>query len=282
MLRRLIIAQAIGLGMLAPAMAADSSNMNGPPPEFGWTDFYAGVIVSGEWSNDQIATVTKNVSSIADLNGDIGGAVATQGTGSVRSKANRFAGGYQLGYNYQNESWVLGVVADIEELEGPNGTSSITNTGAVSGAADPTASTGTITSSKSLNYLGTVRGRVGWLVSDQILAFATGGFAYGGASARTTVSETLGFNDTPPFGTSGGFARTKVGWTAGAGFEWMFMPQWSLSAEYLYYDLGSERYKLPRLKQYGDFGDTLETVSAVQSTTRFSGNTVRLGIGYHF
>jgi outer membrane immunogenic protein len=282
MLRKLILAQAIGLGMFAPAMAADSSRINEPPPEFGWTDFYAGVIVGGEWSNDRTATVTENVSSQSDLNGDIGGAVVTQGTGSVRSKSSRFSGGYQLGYNYQNNRWVFGVVSDVEELEGPSGTSSITNAGTVSGADEPYASTGTITSSKSLSYLGTLRGRVGWLVSPQILAFASGGLAYGGESATTTVSETLGYNDTPPFGTTGGFSRTRAGWTGGAGFEWMFMPRWSLSAEYLYYDLGHATYRLPRLKQYGDDGAALETVSAVQSTTRFDGNLVRFGIGYHF
>jgi outer membrane immunogenic protein len=28
---------------------------------------------------------------------------------------------------------------------------------------------------------------------------------------------------------------TKLGWTLGGGYEWMFVPNWSLRAEYLYY-----------------------------------------------
>jgi len=35
------------------------------------------------------------------------------------------------------------------------------------------------------------------------------------------------------------YSNTQVGWTAGGGVEWMFMPNWSAKAEYLYYDLGN-------------------------------------------
>ena len=31
----------------------------------------------------------------------------------------------------------------------------------------------------------------------------------------------------------------RLGWSAGAGVEWMFNPKWSVKAEYLYYDLGT-------------------------------------------
>ncbi len=62
----------------------------------------------------------------------------------------------------------------------------------------------------------------------------------------------------------------------------MLAPRWSISAEYLYYDLGRVTNNLPALNQYGNNGTTLETVSAVQSTTRFNGSEVRLGLSYHF
>jgi outer membrane immunogenic protein len=32
---------------------------------------------------------------------------------------------------------------------------------------------------------------------------------------------------------------TRSGWTAGAGVEWAFAPDWSTSVEYNYYDFGS-------------------------------------------
>ncbi|WP_163202615.1 outer membrane protein, partial [Citrobacter koseri] len=39
------------------------------------------------------------------------------------------------------------------------------------------------------------------------------------------------------FGTKTG---TQWGWTVGAGVEYAVAPQWSVRAEYLYYDLGSK------------------------------------------
>jgi len=47
---------------------------------------------------------------------------------------------------------------------------------------------------------------------------------------------TLGLPTVPG---AGQFSNTQVGWTAGGGVEWMFMPNWSFKAEALYYDLGS-------------------------------------------
>lgn len=35
------------------------------------------------------------------------------------------------------------------------------------------------------------------------------------------------------------FSNTQVGWTAGGGAEWMFMPNSSTRVEYLYYNLGA-------------------------------------------
>jgi outer membrane immunogenic protein len=128
-----------------------------------------------------------------------------------------------------------------------------------------------------------LRGRLGILVTPSFLIYGTGGLAYGGVEANTTITETLGFSDTPgSFGTSGGFSGTRVGWTAGGGVEWMFAPRWSVKAEYLYYDLGTETWSLGNINQFGLNGALLETVSASQSKTRFNGNIARLGINWHF
>jgi outer membrane immunogenic protein len=62
----------------------------------------------------------------------------------------------------------------------------------------------------------------------------------------------------------------------------MFAPNWSVKAEYLYYDLGQVTWSLGNINQFGSFGTVLETVSASQSTTRFNGNIVRGGINWHF
>ncbi len=102
-----------------------------------------------------------------------------------------------------------------------------------------------VTTSKSLDYLGTVRGRIGYLVTPTLLLYGTGGLAYGGANSSTSVFQGISgptFGITTAFGTAGSYSDTLVGWTAGGGLEWMFAPNWSAKLEYLYYDLGTASY----------------------------------------
>jgi outer membrane immunogenic protein len=272
--------------LIAPVIAADMAPYYkaAPEPVCVWCGFYAGVNAGYAWSSsDSVDTVTTNLSSIAGLNGDIGGAIATQGTGSVSPKSNSFIAGGQLGYNWQAGSIVYGLETDIGGLSGSNNPSAITNVGTVAGSAPPTGSTGTIASSKNLTYLGTLRARAGYLATPSLLLYGTGGLAYGGARTSTTVSETLGFPDTPgSFGTTTSGSSTLVGWTVGAGIEWLFWSNWSAKVEYRYYDLGSATTTGSSFQQAGAFGTTLETVNASQSTAKFAGSDVSFGVNYHF
>jgi outer membrane immunogenic protein len=86
--------------------------------------------------------------------------------------------------------------------------------------------------SSALNWFGTVRGRLGYAWNTFML-YGTGGLAYGG------VSDSAGTQTVPPppLGT-GTSSSTRTGWAAGAGFEWAFLPSWSVKGEYLHIDLG--------------------------------------------
>jgi outer membrane immunogenic protein len=63
----------------------------------------------------------------------------------------------------------------------------------------------------------------------------------------------------------------------------MFLPNWSLKAEYLYYDLG--RMAGSVVNTYTGFGDAAGE-TGIQSITNYSGrasgNIVRAGVNYHF
>jgi outer membrane immunogenic protein len=136
-----------------------------------------------------------------------------------------------------------------------------------------------------LDYLGTVRGRLGWLFTPTLLVYGTGGFAYGGASLN--ISQ-MSYDDAGFFGAGFGVAGRNVGatgWTAG-GLEWMFMPNWSAKAEYLYYDLGTISANLGpvaglNLTAFAVPG-SLGFANVSQVSTRVSGNVVRAGVNYHF
>ena len=96
----------------------------------------------------------------------------------------------------------------------------------------------------SINWFGTLRGRAGFVVHDNLLLYATGGLAY--ASVDHTLSDDCVGCGTPPapgvnLGTfSQSNDKTKVGWTVGGGAEFLHFVHWVLRAEALYVDLGSE------------------------------------------
>jgi outer membrane immunogenic protein len=124
-----------------------------------------------------------------------------------------------------------------------------------------------------------------------LLIYGTGGLAYGGVSSSASIFQAN--NDcssplpgpclAPAASTSGSRSSTQVGWTAGGGIEWMFLPNWSAKLEYLYYDLGSLTYTLPPLVSIGEsFRPVTAALVATQASTRFAGNIVRAGVNYHF
>lgn len=111
--------------------------------------------------------------------------------------------GLQAGYNFQYASGLLtGIETDIaiSGIEGGN---------------------------FELDYLGTVRGRLGYAV-DRFLVYGTAGLAYGRGDVRL-----------------GGLSneQTHFGYAVGAGVEAMIAPNITARLEYLYSDLGRETYK---------------------------------------
>ena len=170
---------------------------------------------------------------------------------------------------------MIGAEADIQ---GFAGNASAANFTGVSSSAGTTYTT-VGKASSNLQYLGTVRGRVGYLVMPTLLAYGTAGFAYGGVSSTVWLA-TGGSGGT--FGGSGGggslsYANTQSGWTAGGGVEWMFLPNWSAKAEYLYYSLSNG---------YASTGIIDTNTGAwgygVGASRSYNGNIVRAGVNYHF
>jgi outer membrane immunogenic protein len=137
------------------------------------------------------------------------------------------AGGAQVGYNWQSGQFVFGGETDLQ----------------LSGADD------TFAPWKFSNpWFGTLRGRVGYAFNN-ILAYATGGLAYGDVKAESgNLSET----------------KTQLGWTLGVGAEVGLAPNWSAKVEYLYMDLGSRFY----------------SITGVENGLQAS--VLRLGVNYHF
>jgi outer membrane immunogenic protein len=130
---------------------------------------------------------------------------------------------------------------------------------------------------RQLNFLGTVRGRLGFTITPSLLVYGTGGFAYGGAELSSLVNTTTASNSTNCSSFCGGLtsSSTLTGRAAGGGLEYMVTPNWSVKAEYLRYDLGtlSQTYSDSAGRFPGAF---------VNNSTKFAGNIGRIGANYKF
>ncbi len=261
-----------------------------PPPPPMWTGFYVGLNAGYTWSSSNSINFTSFPGPCDPASG--GGCTAIPNysllsafaaTGVVSANNSGFIGGGQIGYNWQfyNGAVVAGVEADIQGIAGSNQRGTFASI--MPSPAFPAQPHVSVTAaSRSLDYLGTVRGRLGWLFTPTLLVYGTGGLAYGGVSLNYSIAQQclLCSWTVAPFAAAS-FADTRVGWTAGGGLEWMFMPNWSAKIEYLYYDLGNVSLNSVIIGTNPANGP-LFLSSFPQARTRFDGNIVRAGVNYHF
>ncbi len=137
--------------------------------------------------------------------------------------------GGQLGYNIQQNWFVMGVEADASAMMGGR-EAVVHNPGvpAVAAAAllaAPQTPTNAILST-DLSYMASIRGRLGVAVQD-VLFYGTAGVAFG----RFEFQQSL-----PDY-----YAKTQINQTAavyGGGIEWKLAYGVSVRGEYLHYDFG--------------------------------------------
>jgi outer membrane immunogenic protein len=247
-------------GLLASTVMASAADLaarpytKAPPPVaavYNWTGFYIGVNGGGGWGRSRfdfspIGTTTGNY----NVSGGLAGGTA--------------------GYNWQIGQWVVGAEGDID-WSGVRGTNGNRPTLPVAGGFvcnGPVAAGGTGFACGTDNtWIATVRGRAG-VAFNNVLLFGTAGVAFGDVRARIASD--------PGFGIFGGTTSTQVGWTAGAGVEWGFLPNWSLKGEYRYVDLGSVTCGVQTVVGGGGCDPT--------NTARvpFRENIGLVGINYHF
>jgi outer membrane immunogenic protein len=263
-------------------VAAPQLYTKAPPitPANIWSGWYAGLnagYIDGSTTMNTDAVVISRSDTAA-----IASAMASGATSQLSTGNGGFVGGGQFGYNYTlSPMFLAGFEADIQGSSLRSGATAMTTT-PIAGTAFSFATT--VATSRSLDYIGTIRGRVGATVTPGLLLYVTGGLAFGEVKSTTTINQTTAAAPLQPTATSGSFSDTRAGYAVGGGAEWMFLSKWSAKAEYLYYDLGSANYGT------GGFGlDVGPTnfpgfgIAGVATSTRvhFNGNIVRVGLNYH-
>jgi outer membrane immunogenic protein len=206
MIKKLLLASAATALLTGAASAADLPRRAAPPPVFTpvpvftWTGAYFGI-------NAGYAFDASNNNN----NGSAFGVPFPYATpGTVATFRNRsqdgFSGGGQIGYNYQftpGSGVVIGFEADAQYLDFGRNRNSAFITGPLAPGFYVTDPRGLA----SLDFFGTVRGRLGYAF-DRTLIYGTGGFAYGSGSADRS------------FGGFAGNDSFRTGWAAGGGIEY--------------------------------------------------------------
>jgi len=280
---RRIISTGIGLFALAAAMAPASAAdlavkapfYKAPPvvAVWSWTGFYAGLNVGYSFGR------SRATDSFYD-----GGTGALLSTIDSNFSMNGAIGGGQVGYNWQFNDWVVGIEADLQG-SGQKGSSSVACAGAICSAPCPgpicakQAPTGggpvTDNLSEKLTWFGTARGRLGVTVTPAVLAYVTGGLAYGEVKTDLSVA---GVNCLTPVSASFGSSATKAGWTVGGGLEGQVIGNWTAKLEYLYIDLGTVTSGTLVTSIVAPSRGSLAT----SISSHVTDNIVRVGLNYKF
>ncbi len=278
------------------ALAADLPSIKSAPvaaPTPMWTGFYAGLNTGGTWANNN---TINNSTQLTFPNGTAADYQTAADLSGPRYLSNSlgFIGGGQIGYNWQARvmylNFITGVEADIQGIanssQNLNHWSFTPNAGFASNNIAYSITTNSQANS-NLSWLGTVRGRFGYLVMPSLLVYGTGGLAYGDYSfSRNHTMNSVAIIGMPDnyfnYGSASSSA-TMVGWAAGGGAEWMFLPNWSLKGEYLYYDLGNiSGFVVNDAFGYGHASGINAMMSITNYSHRINGNIIRAGANYHF
>jgi outer membrane immunogenic protein len=185
-----------------------------PPPS--WTGFYVGGDAGAAWLSDP-ATWNPQPSPAAFGVFPI----------TANDRETAFIGGAHVGYNDQvMPDWVVGLEGDWSWTKAGGAFTQgwIANGGAIVAPGSQTSM------SANLNWIASARARVGYLIAPSLMAYATGGAAwakvdYSGVSTNNGNGYLATFNS----------SSMQAGYVAGGGVEWMVTDNWTVRAEYLYY-----------------------------------------------
>jgi opacity protein-like surface antigen len=209
---------AIALSSIAGPVLATDMPIGRPlsTPAFSWTSCHLGAHVGGGWARESMIDPVQLVQDA------IIGPGTTVGLTTVSPSPSGAVIGGQMGCDYQFMSnWVMGMQGDASGL-------SMKGTAIVALPAGNPGDQALV--GARVDVLSSVTGRLAFAF-DRLLFYGKGGVAWAG-DKYTVVGTLLGGG----FGFEGLDLRT--GWTAGAGIEWAFARNWTVSLEYDHYSFG--------------------------------------------
>jgi outer membrane immunogenic protein len=232
-----------------PADLAGKAPQPAPVPVSDWSGIYVGVEGGYGWGKQ-------------DLNAFFPGGVDPQSQSNfpgvaIQSGTQKgwLLGGF-AGAQKQWGSWVFGVESDFDAaaIKGSPVASATTplflgGTGGFGpcGTGNTLCLTQTVAGVSKIDELGSLRGKVGFVLTPNLLIYGTGGLGF--AHVTNTFSDTnvsqLQFNPLVVVSSVTSVGGTSVlGWAAGAGFDWKWPADagsaWVFGVDYLHYGFGTQ------------------------------------------
>ncbi len=199
--------------------------------------------------------------------------------------SGRFLGGIKVGYNWQRDRLVYGLEADISSVRDKTLRESASAEAALIENEELVGETpGMIAVNAKgklgVDWFGTVRGRLGYAVNDNLLPFVTAGFAYGKVRNKLSyqIADTDYYTeDTAVTSGSVGGKDTETGWTVGAGVDYRLTKNILANVTYLYVDLGGKKEA-----SYAYLGPSGSRTAFVGSEVDPSFHVLRVGLNWQF
>ena len=235
--------------------------MAAAPSAYNWSGVYIGGNIGYMWSD--LRSTNNSITTTGALLGIPGtfDPAATFFGDDGSADLNGAVGGLQAGINFQQGSWVYGIEGDYQYANIDQSDSFL---GSDAGPFYET--------SAELKHFGTLRGRIGY-AADTILFYGTAGAAFGRAEGNLSVTGGVP-GDLADQTFSDRQSEWLIGYAVGAGVEAAIArTNWTVKAEYLYTDFGSEDFNFSFA---GSDGSTATNRSDLKS------HMVRVGVNYRF
>eukprot|EP01037_Dinobryon_pediforme_P013284 gene13284-13394_t len=202
-MKKFVLSSLALVALSGAALAADLPSKKTPyiapepvPVAFSWTGAYVGAYMGGNFASSGV-NIPNYPSSF-----------------SINSSA--FDLGGKIGYNYQINSYVVG-------LESAFG-GTFNNASRLSGGAG-----GELFRVKQ-NFAGDIVGKLGF-AADRTLFYVKGGVAFANLNNLQFIPDTTGAR-----------SNFRAGWTLGAGIDYALTNNWILGIDYAYSDFGKGHY----------------------------------------
>lgn len=178
--------------------------------------------------------------------------------------------GVQAGYNFAGAGdWVWGIEGDLQSSDVSG---DVTVTPITQDDGTPFSGAGFLYAEQDTEWFATLRGRLGYTVTPNLVLYGTAGLAWGDVSYAAVTD----FRPDGPNFYPAEVSETQTGWAAGGGLDWRLGGgKWSARAEYLYYDLGDA-------SQTANASPVASPPYQVAYDWETSQHTFRIGLNYAF